>query len=375
MGKNSEWSICGSKCPAVCGKEPETCVEVCIEGCFCNKGYFLSATGECISEDQCQQSLCTAKNNSKWNICGSQCPAVCGEEPKSCAQVCVEGCFCMDGYISTGTGHCISEDQCKETEKEKACTAKKNSEFSRCGSPCPDVCGEDPKSCIAECAEGCFCKEGYILSAAGECISEDQCKQEQQGSCTAKKNSEWSICGSKCPAVCHKEPETCVEVCTEGCFCKKGYILSATGDCISEDLCKQEERGNCTFVKKNFEWITCGSKCPAVCGKEPEMCAEVCIEGCFCKEGYILSAAGKCISEDQCKEVEEKEKACTAKKNYEWSTCGSNCPAVCGQEPKICNLMCVEGCFCKEGYILSAAGECISEDQCKEEEERACTAK
>merc|ERR1712083_335733 len=267
--KNSEWSICGSKCPAVCGKEPETCVEVCIEGCFCNKGYILSAPGECISEDQCQQSLCTAKNNSKWNICGSQCPAVCGEEPKSCAQVCVEGCFCMDGYISTGTGHCISEDQCKEIEKEKACTAKKNSEFSRCGSPCPDVCGEDPKSCIAECAEGCFCKEGYILSATGECISEDQCKQEQQGSCTAKKNSEWSICGSKCPAVCGKEPETCVEVCTEGCFCKKGYILSATGECISEDLCKQEERGNCTFVKKNFEWITCGSKCPAVCGKEP----------------------------------------------------------------------------------------------------------
>jgi len=54
-----------------------------------------------------------------------------------------------------------------------------DTEFSWCGG-CPQrACGEAPKSCIAMCREGCFCKKpNHVLLSREQtsiCVPESQC--------------------------------------------------------------------------------------------------------------------------------------------------------------------------------------------------------
>ena len=52
----------------------------------------------------------------EYNFCGSACPAVCGvDPPDACIAVCVQGCFCADGYIRDTNGRCILESECTAT--------------------------------------------------------------------------------------------------------------------------------------------------------------------------------------------------------------------------------------------------------------------
>ena len=52
--------------------------------------------------------------------------------------------------------------------------------------------------------------------------------------------------------------------------------------------------------------------------------------------------------------------------NEEYSYCGSACPEQCGIYEYGCIELCVPGCFCKEGFILDEAGEaCIKRGACK----------
>lgn len=50
--------------------------------------------------------------------------------------------------------------------------------YDECGSPCPLTCQNMyvKELCIAMCAEGCFCEEGYIRDDySGYCIKPEQC--------------------------------------------------------------------------------------------------------------------------------------------------------------------------------------------------------
>jgi len=48
---------------------------------------------------------------------------------------------------------------------------------------------------------------------------------------------------------------------------------------------------------------SCGSLCPPTCDNpDPQVCVEVCVLGCFCKDGYVLDK-GICIRPDQCAEI------------------------------------------------------------------------
>ncbi len=53
----------------------------------------------------------------------------------------------------------------------------------------------------------------------------------------------------------------------------------------------------------NEEYNSCGTACPLNCNNRNENipCTDNCVEGCFCKEGFILNKeGGNCIPEDQC---------------------------------------------------------------------------
>ena len=172
----------------------------------------------------------------------------------------------------------------------------------------------------------------------------------QQESCGD--NEEYNQCGSACPAKCGDSPsQICIQQCVAGCFCKKGFILNEeNGKCIPENGCP---------CGVNEVYNQCGTACRAKCGDDPEsICNLQCVEGCFCKDGYILDKEnGNCIPKNECP---------TCGDNKEYNICGTACPAKCGDsETSICTSQCVEGCFCKEGYILDVKdGNCIPENEC-----------
>ncbi|KAF7265943.1 hypothetical protein GWI33_020684 [Rhynchophorus ferrugineus] len=60
---------------------------------------------------------------------------------------------------------------------------------------------------------------------------------------------------------------------------------------------------NCKGTKKcgrNEVYSTCGT-CEETCAGKPEACIAACIEGCFCKKGYIRrNTGGECILRSAC---------------------------------------------------------------------------
>ncbi|XP_034384908.1 IgGFc-binding protein-like isoform X1 [Cyclopterus lumpus] len=50
---HSQYNMCGTACPATCGPQPEVCITLCVEGCFCDPGYVLSGKECVIRETGC----------------------------------------------------------------------------------------------------------------------------------------------------------------------------------------------------------------------------------------------------------------------------------------------------------------------------------
>ncbi|XP_003423856.1 chymotrypsin inhibitor [Nasonia vitripennis] len=51
---NQEWTECGSACPRTCDQlEDRLCIQQCIRGCRCNRGYILNNHGECVLPKYC----------------------------------------------------------------------------------------------------------------------------------------------------------------------------------------------------------------------------------------------------------------------------------------------------------------------------------
>ena len=140
--------------------------------------------------------------------------------------------------------------------------------YSGCGTACPLICGEEPPEiCILVCVDGCFCEEGYCLDENGDCkekipqfslgntVAQSDSPTVSPSSSSSPTmacglNQVYSDCGTACPARCAESlPLTCVPICMEGCFCEEGYCLDENEDCVPCSIIL-----NCVFcnTEKHF---------------------------------------------------------------------------------------------------------------------------
>lgn len=58
---NEIWNTCGTSCPEYCGEpKPQICIEMCVAGCECRKGFVKErTTGKCISRRRCGKQFYT----------------------------------------------------------------------------------------------------------------------------------------------------------------------------------------------------------------------------------------------------------------------------------------------------------------------------
>ena len=148
------------------------CLDVpCEKRCYCADG-FARIDGVCVSREKCNNDpppMDCKDPNSSYNSCGSACEPICGKvTPLFCAENCVAGCFCKDGFIKDSTGVCIPIEKCPKTSCDDP-----NAEYTECGSKC-----NQPKcssigllyKCLDVCEVGCFCKKGFLLDDQGKCV-------------------------------------------------------------------------------------------------------------------------------------------------------------------------------------------------------------
>nr|XP_022910511.1 cysteine-rich venom protein 6-like [Onthophagus taurus] len=120
---------------------------------------------------------------------------------------------------------------------------------------------------------------------------------------TCGPNTVWNSCGSACPDYCNKPAGgICTMQCVADCFCNgaNGYTKRAI-DAANDDCVLTSE---CPTCGANEIYKLCGTACQDYCGKpEGTSCTEQCVEGCFCKDGYVRTIdnnTSACILEASC---------------------------------------------------------------------------
>ncbi|KAK0412458.1 hypothetical protein QR680_006218 [Steinernema hermaphroditum] len=116
------------------------------------------------------------------------------------------------------------------------------------------------------------------------------------------KNELWLQCGT-CEGHCYDRNPICTKECKPaGCYCPlgKGFVrFGYAGGCIPSSQCPNATDPEPPKCGKNEVHEECG--CDKRCDQEEGVeCPPVCIEGCYCKKGFVRGSKGKCVRKDQC---------------------------------------------------------------------------
>ncbi|GFR05007.1 hypothetical protein TNCT_498982 [Trichonephila clavata] len=394
--EDEKYYDCSPSCGGTCDTyrlRPIINCRQCISGCWCYEGYVKRRDGKCVLEADCPANETTrdsCRSNEVYKQCGSACPPTCSNrgENQICTLQCVAGCFCKDGLVRDDQGECVKPEECPPSTQEPQ--GPGGSTEDDCVS---DQCGEDEKyydcspSCGGTCdtyrlrpvldcvcLPGCWCHEGYVKRRDGKCVLETDCPANETTRDSCRSNEVYKQCGSACPPTCSNrgENQICTLQCVAGCFCKDGLVRDDQGECVKPEECPpstqepQGPGGSMETCDENEEYTDCGSACPPTCSNQGknQACILLCVPGCFCREGLVRNDAGKCVEPEDCPSSPEE----ICKENEEYLSCGSACPPTCSNSGKneICTTQCVSGCFCKEGFVKNDQGECVKLEECPE---------
>ncbi|GIY03103.1 zonadhesin [Caerostris extrusa] len=357
---------------------------VCNKGCDCKKGYYRDFNGRCIPEFQCPlidpiPVVKECSDDEEYYDCMPSCQQTCtvytSKFKIACKQRCQQGCFCKKGLYKRDDGKCVRPSKC--TTPRKKCP--RNEKYSYCVVPCND-CQTRGKCNFLVCNKGCDCKKGYYRDFNGRCIPEFQCPlidptPPTTGLCP--ENEESSDCVVPCND-CQTRGKCNFLVCNKGCDCKKGYYRDFDGRCISELQCPiidpippSEE---CRDDQQFYECIPrCSQTCAAYTRKEKIFCNQLCVSGCFCKEGLYQRDDDTCVPPEQCTAPTtttpgKPTPSCGRDEQYYGCipTCKNTCENYQVKHP-ICPLICRSGCFCRKGLVKRSDGKCVQPSKCQQQ--------
>ncbi|KAM4618063.1 mucin-5B-like [Discoglossus pictus] len=247
MSLNYNYSI--STCQPTCRSlsEPDvTCSInfVPVDGCTCNKGYYMDDTGKCVPVAACP---CYYK--------GTAVPA--GEVVYDNGAMCT----CTQGKLN-----CIGSSQQVCTSPMVYFDCKNTSDKTK-GAECQKSCQTLDMECYTpKCVSGCVCPLDLVSDGKGGCIKEEQCPcihndaAYQPGekikmncnTCTCK-NRMWQCTSNPCLGTC--------AVYGDGHYLTfDGKRYSFNGDCeytLAQDHCGQS--GNSSTFRVITENIPCGT--------------------------------------------------------------------------------------------------------------------
>ncbi|XP_072941003.1 zonadhesin-like [Epargyreus clarus] len=409
-------------------KEPEQdckLEEYCRPGCLCKEGHLRAQNGTCVPHDECPplaQESSAASLNSLTKRSTSEdgsfnVPAIpiqqlgpivpfCGEnemismcsnnncQKMSCDDkepdpdcelqgVCSPGCLCQDGYLRALNGTCVPKEECPEP-----LVCGENEEYSSCfnGGCFQTNCTElgRPPLCrdlvAGACLPGCICKYGHLRNATGTCVPTSECPKNEVCS---KPNEYYDPCPPSCPdqncryyeesvsEACPPQPKLGDPSCYPSCRCKEGFYKNYNQDCVSYEDCSKF----CTGIN---EYLVAY---PETC--EPETCDSIknttdrvlqssnktCNSECQCFPGLVRNKRGQCIDKKNCDKCQGPN---------EYFACREPCDNVCATLHKVnqtnCPMtndwfICVDMCYCDEGYARDANNICIPIADCPNETE------
>ncbi|XP_065158674.1 zonadhesin-like [Atheta coriaria] len=354
--QNMEYSTCHT-CEKQCDNLDPVCTKECKVGCFCIKDHALNSENVCVPIKDCP-AKCPA--NEEHKQCKSLTPATCSNlltqsKPKICKEVCVAGCDCKSGFVRNEKQVCVEPSKCPQTELKCGVNMVYTGTKSKC-STCPST--GKPTFTMKD---GCDCVDNLVFdTATGQCVDKSMCTEskENKDCIKADPNTKFSTCKA-CPRTCCNRHPICNAMCTPGCECKTGYVISSTtGKCIPETSCPVINPvvcpGNTTYQECAFNQQCSKTSCQSAVPKN-------CKPGCACRDGYLENANGDCVLPANC---DSKINCNGLDPNSEFSVCGT-CRRICDDKTPICDAKCHIGCFCKKGYVLDKPdGKCILEKSC-----------
>ncbi|GFU22903.1 zonadhesin [Nephila pilipes] len=369
--EDEDYYECNPSCKNTCENfnNPNVKCKCGPPGCFCREGLVRSADGRCVEPQECSRPptpKVVCREDEDYYECNPSCKNTCENfnNPDVKCECGPPACFCREGLVRNEEGRCVRPQECQRppAPREPPPKCPKDAIYIECGSPCPPTCEDlEPEPCEEKCVQACYCKPGYLKRKDGICVKLETClpskPERPQPKCP--EHAIFIECGSPCPPTCENRwPEACEEKCTRACYCKPGYLKSKQGKCVKPEHCKavpvpvqcgvDEQYYNCTPSCKN----TCDHY------NNPLIRCKCAPPGCFCKEGLVKRADGKCVHPSQCP------KKCGVGEQY--YQCTPSCKNTCEnfQNPAVLCQCGPPGCFCKEGLVKRADGKCVPPNQC-----------
>ncbi|XP_041840432.1 zonadhesin, like [Melanotaenia boesemani] len=164
-------------------------------------------------------------------------------------------------------------------------------------------------------------------------------------------NSSYSLCVSSCPETCvgMVGPPGCEEVCVEGCECNPGFILS-------DDRCVSLADCGCVDTSGGYHPVS------------DDWYLEGCMQKCECHSGGLIQCRNtSCEPATESCQLHDGEYECRpldpCPPNAEYIDCGPACIPTCMAPSTNCSGSCISGCFCKPGFVFKGR-HCVPLEKC-----------